>query len=647
MINTVFSRTSLLAELESGPLGPYLPDLVSALQQQRYATHTIQKYLHAADAFGRWLITHLIALSEVNEAVITRYVSAFPRRKVPGYAPGAPPHEAAGLKHLLTLLRQQGVTPLDQPCSPTTPIERTLADYEQFLERTCGAAVTTRRKYLYFARQFLSFAFGSSNPEWSALRAETITKFVQQETVRRSGFGRKAPGSAIRIFLRYLVTQGVLPAGLEAAVPGMRVWKHASLPEHLTAEEVTRLLTACADGTAIGRRNHAILLLLARLGIRAFEAARLQVTDVDWRAGSVVIRARELLRTWSRPLGELQGELEKQRDRFARGANAYLDQTARRIMNGAEPLMREADRTLRLIRAMGDPPRVPKLDFERSKIGYYFKEVAPDIDLTPVISVVNQGAEVLERLKQLGVKLPTRAALEQLLPAELKNFDLSQIFPNFAGLDLSNLFAGLKIPSGVGNDNVKVTHGLDGQTRRAFVRADVNFPITELTTLFTIGPLSVQLPRANFEATSKIDAGLNGEVRRKVQGKITGDWQIVMSGAVLVKFRNTELFFDDSGGIRFSIKSQNIELSGVLTFISDAMKKFQGDDTGLSIGLLPDGFQSVLSLVLPDVQAGAFGITMSFPTRPRNAGSSPTARTRSNGPSAQPGRLLPQRPPAA
>jgi hypothetical protein len=98
-------------------------------------------------------------------------------------------------------------------------------------------------------------------------------------------------------------------------------------------------------------------------------------------------------------------------------------------------------------------------------------------------------------------------------------------------------------------------------------------------------------------------------VRRKVQGKITGDWQIVMSGMVLVKFRNTELFFDDSGGIRFSINPRNIEMSGVLAFISDAMKSIQGDDSGLSVGMLPDGFQSVLSLTLPDVQAGAFGIT--------------------------------------
>jgi len=72
---------------------------------------------------------------------------------------------------------------------------------------------------------------------------QDCNQFVQQETVHRSGFGRKHPDSAIRVFLGYpLVSRGLLQAGLEAAVPGMRIWKHASLPEALTVEEVTRLL---------------------------------------------------------------------------------------------------------------------------------------------------------------------------------------------------------------------------------------------------------------------------------------------------------------------------------------------------------------------------------------------------------------------
>jgi site-specific recombinase XerD len=308
MIQNIFTRASVLAKLESGPLSPHLIDLVTALQQQRYATHTIQKYLHAADAFGRWLQTQQIALSTINEEVIAHYVSTLERRKVRSYPRGAPPHEAVGLQHLLRLLRQQGVAAPHQVMRPATPSEQILADYEQYLEGVCGAAVRTRCKYLYFARRFLIFAFNSGMPEWSALRAETITQFVQQETAPRRGAGRKQPGSAFRIFLRYLVMRGLIPAGLEATIPGMRIWKHASLPEHLSDEEVTRVLTACADGTATGRRNYAILMLLARLGIRALEAARLRLDDIDWRSGCVVIRASKNHRERSLPLPEDVGQ---------------------------------------------------------------------------------------------------------------------------------------------------------------------------------------------------------------------------------------------------------------------------------------------------------------------------------------------------
>lgn len=320
---------------------------------------------------------------------------------------------------------------------------------------------------------------------------------------------------------------------------------------------------------------------------------------------------RDLARQWSTdlPLAELQKQIFAKRDEWVRKADQYFNQTAQRVMQDIpSTVFQQADNTLRLIRAFGDPPKVPKLDFDRSKIGYYFKELAPQIDMTPVIAVVNQGAEAIERLKPLGVKLPTRQALEQLIPVELKNFDLSTIFPNFAGMDLKNLFSGLKLPD-IGNDNVRITHGLDEQTRRAFVRADVNFQMTESSTLFTIGPVSVQIEGAGFNATSIVDVGIDGKVRRKVNGKITGDWVLNVSGTPLITFRKTELFFDDAGGIRFSINPKFIEMSGILSFVADALNAVLGDDSGLSIALLPDGFQSVLNLPLPDIQAGAFGFS--------------------------------------
>ena len=102
--------------------------------------------------------------------------------------------------------------------------------------------------------------------------------------------------------------QGFIANGLEAAIPRMRTWKHATLPEHLSSTEVIRILTACADGTALGKRNYALLLLLSRLGLRALEAAQLKLEDVDWRSGSLVIRASKTHRERHLPLPEEVGQ---------------------------------------------------------------------------------------------------------------------------------------------------------------------------------------------------------------------------------------------------------------------------------------------------------------------------------------------------
>src|SRR5262249_61467333 len=91
MLTDIFSRTSVLTKLEAGPFGPYLPDLATALQQEGYATDTIQQYLHSGDAFGRWLKTEKISPSATTEDIIAQYVSSLKRRKEPSRIYGAPP----------------------------------------------------------------------------------------------------------------------------------------------------------------------------------------------------------------------------------------------------------------------------------------------------------------------------------------------------------------------------------------------------------------------------------------------------------------------------------------------------------------------------------------------------------------------------
>jgi integrase/recombinase XerD len=301
-------RRGVKKKRREGPLGCYLPALAQTLRTQRYQRDTIQRYLHAAATFDQWRTTQHLKVAEIDETVLARYIASQGYRTIRTTGHKHRPQTAGGLSHLLQVLRAQGVIPPPIQRVPATPTEQLLANYDHYLTRVHGAAPRTRHKYLYFARPFLHAASPTGELQGEALEAERITTIVQQQTRGRRGFGRKHPGSAIRIFLRYLVMRGMLPSGLEAAVPGMRVWTPASLPEHFSQDEVTRLLTISADGTASGRRNYALLLLLARLGLRAQEAARLRLDDIDWHNGTILVRAQKTRRERILPLPDEVGQ---------------------------------------------------------------------------------------------------------------------------------------------------------------------------------------------------------------------------------------------------------------------------------------------------------------------------------------------------
>jgi hypothetical protein len=263
---------------------------------------------------------------------------------------------------------------------------------------------------------------------------------------------------------------------------------------------------------------------------------------------------------------------------------------------------------LAVVRAFGRPPVVPNLSFQRPALAYFYKELSDRVDLTPVLSAVSKASAVVDALKPLGISLPTEAIAERLVPPDLRNFDLSRIFPDFGGLNLKHLFPGLKLPSAA-NDRVRVSHGADPQTRRAWIDVFVNFQIDEPTTLFSIGPVRIRLVNARFDGLARVEASLNQSPKRSVSGAIMGDWELTLGGQTIVIFRRTEVRFDESGGLRFSLDPRNLELPGILSFLQDFLKSFSGSDSGLTIGLSPKGVQAVLNLPIPDVQVGVFGMS--------------------------------------
>jgi integrase len=186
--------------------------------------------------------------------------------------------------------------------------EQVLHAFDQHLEKVAGLAPTTRSRYGLLTRSFLTAVFGDREPDWAQLRPEQVVGFVQQRAEKRALTCRKDPGAVVRVFLRYLAGQNLVSPGLEYAIPGVRQWKHAALPRFLRPEELARVLALPWERTSKGLRDRAILLLLARLGLRPGEIVRLQLDDIDWRTGNLRIRAGKTHRERLLPLPQDVGE---------------------------------------------------------------------------------------------------------------------------------------------------------------------------------------------------------------------------------------------------------------------------------------------------------------------------------------------------
>ena len=181
------------------------------------------------------------------------------------------------------------------------------ADYVDYLRKTLGAADATRARHLPIVRRFVAACFGVEGPGWAGLSVQQVSEFIRAEAAQRTGHGRKAPASATRSFLRFLAWRGAAPSGLDRAIPSIRRARHASLPPHLSSEQLEHLLTPAAVSRPIEFRDRAVLLLLARLGLRAGEIAALDLDDLDWRAGQLRLRAGKSRRERVLPLAQNVG----------------------------------------------------------------------------------------------------------------------------------------------------------------------------------------------------------------------------------------------------------------------------------------------------------------------------------------------------
>ena len=277
----------VLLRAPEGPLAAYIKRFAASLSEQGYASDSIHRQVLIAVGFSQWLKRQEVALRGITSEHPSRYLRYRARRARPSQG------DAAALNHLIAVLRGQGVIPAEKiSVRRLTPGERCTEAYELYLREVRGLAEATIINYVPFICEFLEERFGDGPLTLSQLCASDVARFVQGRASHLHRKRAKLLTTALRSFLRYARYLGKTKLDLAAAVPAVADWSMSSIPRAIPAEQVRELLASIDRRTAMGCRDYAILLLLARLGLRSGEVASLELDNIDWNAGQLTVRGK-------------------------------------------------------------------------------------------------------------------------------------------------------------------------------------------------------------------------------------------------------------------------------------------------------------------------------------------------------------------
>ena len=269
----------------TGPLTIYIRGFEEELIRQGYKRPKDQLWIMAQ--LSSWLSVQKLGIGDVTEALLAEFLNQ--RNAV-----RCGPHQLSivRLHPLLDYLRNIGVIPLAEVPPPTTPIELFIEGYRNYLSQERGLALLGIRNYVDVAKAFLTHISTNGSFDLATLIAAQVSDFILAESRRGKVGSVKSTTTRLRSMLRYVYLEGLTQNALAGAVPSVACWRLSSLPKAIPTGDVAQLLKSCDRRGVVGRRDFAILLLLWRLGLRCGEVARLELGDICWRSGELVIRGK-------------------------------------------------------------------------------------------------------------------------------------------------------------------------------------------------------------------------------------------------------------------------------------------------------------------------------------------------------------------
>jgi site-specific recombinase XerD len=276
MLKRFTHTTRTLARLRASVGAEHLDGFAEALFSVGYARSSSVRYLNGAAHLGNWCRRIGIPIEQLDEEVLRRFLDHLPRCRCSRSACGRRRDSQTAVKHFLEHLRRRGIVPPrpDHVAGIVDEFCAWMRSYRGVCDATIGG-------YAPLIGEFVEDA-GQEPRDYDASK---IRAFVLRRARRCASDRARAVVTALRMFLRFLSVSGRCSPDLIAAVPTLATWRLAKLPRFMPAENIEKLITGSDARTPKGARDRAMILLMARLGLRSGEVATLRLQDLDWNRG--------------------------------------------------------------------------------------------------------------------------------------------------------------------------------------------------------------------------------------------------------------------------------------------------------------------------------------------------------------------------
>jgi integrase/recombinase XerD len=292
MLSHFFERPARIREIRSGPSGTLIESFADYLFQNGYAEVSARRHIRSAEHIVRWASRNNLSASKVDDRALKRFSDHLKRCRCGRYCRSNRVEILAGAR--LFLSHSQG---LDIPAirlhSPTDSTPVLLQSFCQWMRERRGTSERTLYNYGLPIRELIR-RLGEDPSKFDAQR---LRKFVLNQSRHTGWTVAKRCTTALRMFLRFLIAEGRCRAGLLGAIPTLAHGRLSSLPRYLPPEAVERVIDSCDVSSPVGKRDRAILLLLARLGLRAGDIVQMRLQDIDWKGASIHVSGKNRRQT--------------------------------------------------------------------------------------------------------------------------------------------------------------------------------------------------------------------------------------------------------------------------------------------------------------------------------------------------------------